>query len=93
MITLDNWRTRMSADMRLCDYRPKAQQAYLLARQLVECVGQEPADWAEEDIRRYFLYLRENKKLAPSSINVRLHGIRFFVRRTLGQDWRVLELI
>ena len=52
MITLNNWRTRMSEDMRLCDYSPKTQQAHLLAtRQLVEWVGREPADWAEEDIR------------------------------------------
>ncbi len=74
MITLENWRTRMSEDMRLCDYSPRTQEAYLLvARQLVEWVGGEPADWTEGDIRRYFLYLREDKKLSPSSINVALH--------------------
>ena len=50
-----------------------AASAYLLAtRQLVEWVGREPATWTEEDIRAYFLYLRDEAKLAPSSVNVRL---------------------
>lgn len=94
MITLKNWRTRMSEDLRLADYSPRTQEAYLLAaRQLVEWVGREPATWSEDDARRYFLYLREEKRLAPSSINVRLHGIRFFVAHTLGRDWSVLDLI
>ncbi len=94
MITLENWRQRMSEDMRLGDYSPKTQQAYLLAtRQFVEWVGREPSTWTEEDARRYFLHLRESKRLAPSSINVRLHGIRFFVSQTLGEHWPALDRI
>ena len=34
MVTLDNWRSRMSEDMRLRDYRPTTQEAYLLADEL-----------------------------------------------------------
>ena len=94
MVTLDNWRSRMSEDLRLRDYSPKTQTSYLLAvRQLVDWVGREPATWTEDDIRQYFLYLREEKKASPSSINVALCGIRFFVRHTMGEDWPVLELI
>jgi site-specific recombinase XerD len=94
MITIDTWRARMSEDLRLRDYSERTQTSYLLAvRQLVEWLGREPATWTEDDIRRYFLYLREDKKASPSSINVALHGIRFFVRHTMGEDWPVLERI
>jgi integrase len=94
MVTLDNWRSRMSEDLRLRDYSASTQEAYLLVvRQLVEWVGREPATWTEDDVRHYFLYLREDKKAAPSSINVALNGIRFFITHTLGEDWPVLELI
>ena len=94
MITIDTWRARMSEDLRLRDYSERTQTSYLLAvRQLVEWLGRESATWTEDDIRRYFLYLREDKKASPSSINVALHGIRFFVRHTMGEDWPVLERI
>ena len=94
IITLDNWRARMSEDLRLRDYTPRTQRSYLLVvRQLVEWLDREPALWTEDDIRQYFLYLREQKKAAPSSINVALQGIRFFIRTTMGLDWPVLERI
>jgi len=34
MVTLGNWRERMSEDMRLCDFRPRTQSGYLLAVRL-----------------------------------------------------------
>ena len=84
----------MSEDLKLRDYRDRTQQAYLLVvRQLVQWLDREPALWTEEDLRRYFLYLRAEKKAAPSSINVALQGIRFFVRTTMDLDWPVLERI
>ncbi len=30
MVTLENWRERMSEDMRLRDFRPRTQEAYAL---------------------------------------------------------------
>lgn len=94
MITIDTWRARMSEDLRLRDYSDRTQEAYLLVvRQLVEWLDREPETWTEADIRRYFLYLREEKKAAPSSINVALAGIRFFVQHTLGREWAAFEII
>ncbi|MBK8998442.1 MAG: phage integrase N-terminal SAM-like domain-containing protein [Myxococcales bacterium] len=39
-------------------------------------------------MRRYFLYLREARRLSPSSINIAVHALRFFFIRTLHRDWR-----
>jgi hypothetical protein len=85
MITLENWRERMSADLRLRDYRERTRSAYELATRLF-------LDWAkteqlgEEHVRAYFLFLREQKKQAPSSINVAICALRFFCIHTLRRD-------
>ena len=94
MITLETWRARMTEDMELRDFRPRTQEAYLLAaRQFVDKVGGEPATWTEQDVRDYFLYLHKVKKAAPSTINIAVHGMRFFFIHTLGRDWPVFELL
>lgn len=94
MITLDTWRARMSEDMRLRDFRPRTQQGYLLAvRQFIDRVAREPETFTDEDVRAYFLYLREDKKLAPSSINIAVHTLRFFFIHTMHRDWKVFDLL
>jgi integrase/recombinase XerD len=94
MVTLKNWRERMSRDMRLRDHRVRTQEAYLLAvRQFVDFLGREPETFTDEDVRSYILYLRETKKLAPSTINIAVHALRFFFLHTMQRDWKVLELM
>jgi len=93
-VTLETWRARMSADMRLRDYQPRTEEAYLLAvRVFLEWAKKEPGDVDDADLRAYFLYLREDRKLAPSSIDVALHGLRFFFMRTMRRDWAVFDLV
>jgi len=84
----------MSEDMRLRDFRPRTQEAYLLVvRQFIDRVQGEPETWTEQDVRAYFLYLREEKKVAPSTINIAVHGMRFFFIHTLQRDWAIFELL
>lgn len=73
MVTLENWRERMSEDMRLHDFRPRTQHAgrvLLAVRLFIERVAREPDTLTDRDVRAYFLYLRKERKLAPSSINI-----------------------
>lgn len=94
MITLSNWREKMSEDMRLRDFRPKTQEAYSTAvRQFLDQVQQEPEELTDDDVREYFLFLREQKKRAPSTINIAVHGLRFFFIHTLHRDWPVFDLL
>jgi integrase/recombinase XerD len=87
MVTLESWRGRMSEDMRLRDFRARTQEAYLLAvRQFVDQVGREPETFTDDDLRSYFLHLREVKKLSPSSINIAVHALRFFFIHTMQRD-------
>jgi site-specific recombinase XerD len=94
MVTLKTWRERMSEDMRLRDFRPRTQEGYLLAvRQFIDRVAREPETITDEDVRAYFLYLREDKKLAPSTINIAVHALRFFFIHTMQRDWKVFDLL
>jgi site-specific recombinase XerD len=94
MITLKNWHERMAQDMRLRDYSRKTQEAYAReARHFLKHVGKEPRELVEEDLRAYFIYLKEERKLAPSSRNIAVHGLRFFFQHTLQQEWPIFELV
>jgi integrase/recombinase XerD len=94
MITLSNWRARMSEDMRLRDFRPRTQEGYMTAvRQFVDRVAREPSSFTDDDVRAYFLYLREDKKLAPATINIAVHALRFFFLHTLQRDWKIFDLL
>ena len=70
MVTMENWRERMSEDMRLRDLRPRTVDSYLLAvRLFLERVGKSPERLTENHIRAYILHLRDDRRQAPSSIN------------------------
>lgn len=94
MVTPANWRERMSEDMRLRDYRPRTQEGYALAvRQFMDRMQRPPEELTDQDVRDYFLYLRQDRKLAPSSINLAVHALRFFFLHTLHRDWPVFTLL
>ena len=94
LVRLDNWQQRMSEDMRLVDYRPRTQEAYALAMRLFfEHVGREPALLTEEEVRRYFLYLRDERQLSPSYLNIAVCAMRFFFLRTMRVEWEVFDLL
>jgi integrase/recombinase XerD len=94
MVTLEDWRERMGADLRLRDFRESTRESYLLAaRQFIEWARCEPQAITDETVRSYFLYLRDERKLAPSSINIATHAVKFFCVHTLQRTWPVFELL
>ncbi len=94
MVTIDTWRAQMSEDMRLRDFRPRTQEGYMAAAaQFVGWLKRGPETATDKDIRAYFLYLREDKQLAPSSIHVVLYALRFFFHHTMERDWKVFDLL
>jgi putative transposase/integrase-like protein len=44
----------------------------------------------EDEVRRYLLHLKLEKKIARGSFSVVLGGLRFFYHKALGRDWRSL---
>ena len=87
-------RQRMTRDLELRGYSQRTQEAYLRAvRQLAAFYRLSPDELHEEQVRDYFLYLKNRKHFAPSSLKIAYCGIRFFFTHTLERDWKTLTLL
>jgi len=87
-------RQRMTEDMQLAGYSSKTQQAYVGAvRQLFAHFNCNPAQLTEEQLRQYFLYLANERKVSRPTATIALCGIKFFYERTLKREWTTLGLI
>ena len=87
-------RKRMIEDMQLRGLSEITQDRYASAvRQLAEHYGKSPAKLDEEDLRQYFLYLKNDKQLSRSTCTVALCGIKFFYEYTLTREWPTLMLM
>jgi len=86
-------RQRMIEDLQLRGLAAKTQDAYLRAvRQLAEHYHKSPDLVSEEELRQYFLYLKNDKHASRSAYTIALHGLRFFYTYTLQRtdvtlDW------
>jgi integrase/recombinase XerD len=87
-------RQRMIEDMQLRGFSPRTQESYVTAvRQLAEHFHTSPDRLTEEDLRQYFLYLANEKKVARATATIALCGIKFFYKHTLQQHWTTLRFV
>ena len=87
-------RQRMIEDMQLRGYSARTQEAYARAvRQLAEYFHRSPDQVSEEELRRYFLYLANEKKFARTTATIALCAIRFLYEQTLHQPWPTLRFV
>ena len=87
-------RQRMIEDMHLRGLSEKTQEGYVRAvKQLAVYYGKSPDQINTEELRQYFLYLKNEKQVSRSGYQVALCGIKFFYEKTLGQTWALFELI
>jgi integrase/recombinase XerD len=87
-------RQRMMEDMQLRGLSERTQQSYVGAvRQLAEYYGKSPDQISEEELRQYFIYLKQEKRCARSTCIVALSGIKFLYEQTLQQEWSLLDFI
>jgi site-specific recombinase XerD len=84
----------MIEDLQLRGLGALTQQRYVRAvQQLAEHYGKSPDKITEEELRDYFLYLKNVKKWARSTSTIALCGIKFFYENTIKRDWPVLYLV
>jgi site-specific recombinase XerD len=84
----------MLEDLQLRGLAPKTQQCYVAAvHQLAQYYRRPPDQLSEEELRQYFLYLLNEKKVAESTFRIHLYGIRFFYELTLKRPWPVFDLV
>lgn len=87
-------REKMIEDLRLKGLSPRTEEAYVRAvRQLAEYCKKSPDQISEEELRQYFLYLTNVKKVSRSTHTIALSGIKFFYEHTLKRSWHTLDLV
>jgi integrase/recombinase XerD len=83
--------TRMAEDLHLGGMSERTHAGYLRAvRQLADYSQTPPSKITEDQLRRYFLYLKNEKKFAYGSLRVAFSGIKFFYTRTCKRSWDTL---
>jgi integrase/recombinase XerD len=87
-------RQKMIEDMQLRGLAERTQESYVLVvRQLAVYYRRSLDEIGEQELRQYFLYLKNEKKVSRSTSTLALCGIKFFYERTLGREWTVFESI
>ena len=87
-------RQRMIEDMKLRSLSTSTQRIYVLAVcDLATYYNRSPSQVSDEELRRYFLYLAEEKKLSRSSCTIALCAIKFLYEYTLKREWTLAEVI
>ncbi len=87
-------RQRLLEDMQLRGLSAKTQQAYVCAvQQLAVHYRKSPDQITEEELRLYFLYLRNEKRAARSTCTVALCAFKFLFEQTLQRPWPILDFI
>jgi site-specific recombinase XerD len=87
-------RLKLIEDMQLHGLSSRTQEVYVVAvRQLADHYGKSPDQISEEELRQYFLYLSQVRKVSPSTFQIALSAIKFFFEYTLQRQWATLELV
>jgi site-specific recombinase XerD len=85
-------RQRMLQDLQLAGLSEHTQEAYLRAvRQLADHFHAPPDRLSEQQVRDYFLHLKNDRKFASGSLVVAYSGIKFFYSHTTPREWPTLQ--
>ena len=85
---------RMIEDIQLRGLSARTQDAYVRAvRQLAEHSHTSPARITEEELRDYFLSLKNVKHSSRRASTIALCGITFFYEHTLKREWSTLTFV
>jgi integrase/recombinase XerD len=91
---LDPLWQRMRGDLALAGFVPGTQDAYVRSvRQLTAQYGLPPDCLTEQQVRDYFLHLKNDKESASGTLSVAFSGIKFFYTHTVPRDWKTLKMV
>jgi len=87
-------RQRLIEDLQLRGLSERTQEMYVRAvRQLAEHYHKSPERITEEELRDYFLYVKNVKHYSRSTSTIALCGIKFFYAHTLKREWTTLTFV
>lgn len=85
-------RQKMIEDLQLRGLAVRTQESYVQAvRQLAAHYHKSPEQISEEELRQYFLFLKNVKHVSRSTHTLALCAIKFFYEHTLKREWHTLD--
>ena len=82
-------RQRMTGDMRIRNFALTTQRSYIhYVAAFAKFFNRSPADLDLDAVRQYLLYLTEERKLSPQSINCFVSAVQFLFLVTLEMPWK-----
>lgn len=85
---------RMIESLQLRGLSERTQQAYTRAvRQLTQHYHKSPDLITEEELRRYFLFIKNVKHYSRNTMTIAICGIKFFYERTLNRHWAIFDIV
>lgn len=86
-------RQKMIEEMQLRGYAPGTTENYVRAVAQLACHYRRSPDTLEEDeVRRYLLHLKLDRKVARGTFSAVRGGLRFFYFKVLGREWKTLNI-
>jgi integrase/recombinase XerD len=90
---MKNLKQRLIEDMKLRGLAESTQKRYLDSiKALANHFHRRPDQITQEQVRNYLIYLIEPKGCAKNTFHVDLAAIKFLYQKTLGRDWRFLQI-
>jgi len=87
-------RKRMIECLQLRGLSERTQESYVRAvRQLSEHYHKSPDLITEEELRQYFLHLKNVKHYSRNTMTIAICGLKFFFERTLNKEWTTFNIV
>jgi len=87
-------RKRMIECLQLRGLSERTQEAYVRAvRQLAEHYHKSPDLISEEELRQYFLFIKNVKHYSRNTMTIAICGLKFFFEHTLQKEWATFNIV
>ncbi len=87
-------RKRMIECLQLRGLSERTQESYTRAvRQLAEHYHKSPDQISEEELRQYFLFIKNCKHYSRNTMTIAICGIRFCYEQTLNRKWAIFGIV
>jgi site-specific recombinase XerC len=94
VLAVTELRKRMIECLQLRGLSERTQESYVRAvRQLSEHYHKSPELITEEELRRYFLFLKNIKLYSRNTMTIAICGIRFCYQQTLNRNWNIFGIV
>jgi len=87
-------RKRMIECLQLRGLSERTKDSYVRAvRQLAEHYHKSPDLISEEELRQYFLFIKNVKHYSRNTMTIAICGVRFLYEHTLNRNWAIFGIV